>query len=105
MHSFRPLHQLSLGDQFVFLERANEFAHIVFDRVPARVELAADRLYDVRLGRPALEKFQNSRPHRIQVEHLSLLDVEYDRAILPVRAPNSIRHSEHGLAPPARFIS
>jgi hypothetical protein len=35
-------------------------------------------------------------PNWIQVEHLSLMDVEHDRPILPVCAPNSIRDSVQG---------
>ena len=44
-----------------------------------------------------LKKFQNPRPNRIQVEHLSLMDIEHDRAILAVCASNSIRDSVQGL--------
>lgn len=49
MHSFRLLDQLTLGDQFVFLERANELAYVVLDHLPTRAELAADCVHDVRL--------------------------------------------------------
>jgi len=40
---------------------------------------------------PIFKKFENSRSDGVQVEHLSLLDIEHDRTILTVRAPNSIR--------------
>ena len=54
-------------------------------------------VHDVRLCRSTLKKFQNPRPNRIQVEHLSLMDIEHNRAILAVCASNSIRDSVQGL--------
>ena len=100
---FHSFHQLALGDQFVFLKGSDEFAHVVLDNLPTCAELAADHVHDVCLCRSTLKKFQNPRPNRIQVEHLSLMDIEHDRAILAVCASDSIRDSVQGLAPLLRF--
>ncbi len=81
------------------LQRFDEFTHITFDSFAAGIELAADHIHDIGLRRPFFKKLENPRSNEIQVEHLALLDIEDDRAILSVRAANSIRDSVHRLAP------
>jgi len=87
---FHSFFELTLGDQFVFLEGSDEFAHVVLDSLSICAKLAADCVHDVRFRQSTLEKFQDPRPNGVQVEHLPLMDIEHDRSILAVCAPNSI---------------
>jgi hypothetical protein len=90
---------LGLRNQLVLPERRDEFAHVVLDNFAAGAEFVTDHIHNLRLGSPTLHKFKNPRPDAIQVEHLALLDVQNDCAILSVRTANSSGNSVHGLAP------
>lgn len=79
----------------MLLQRFDEFTYITFDSFSAGIEFAADHIHDVGLRRPFFKKFENPLPNEIQVEHLALLDIEDDRAILSVRAANSIGDPVH----------
>lgn len=72
--------------------------YVVLDVLVPGAEFAADRGDDFRLGRAVFKEFKNLGSNDIQVEHLTLLDVQDDGAILPVRAAYSVRHSVHRIS-------
>ena len=85
--------------QSVLPERFDKVAHVVLDYFRAGIEFMADHFHDLRFRCPTLEQFENPRPNAVQVEHLTLLDVQNDGPILSVCAANSFGNSIHQFAP------
>jgi hypothetical protein len=92
-HGFGPslgLHSSpAFFDETIFVQGLEELLYIVLGTVPFNAELLNDRINDLCLRSPAFEKFQDSRADEVEVEHLSLPDIQDNGAILAVRAADA----------------
>ena len=68
----------------MLLEGYDELAHVAFGDFPAYFEFLADFVDDGGFGCPGLKKFEDPGPDEVEVEHLALLDIQDDGAILTV---------------------
>jgi hypothetical protein len=84
-----------LFDQTIFPQCLEERVYIVFSKMPADAKLSDDLVDDFWLGRPVFEEFENSRSDEVEVEHLTLSDVEDDGTVLAVGAAHCVRNSIH----------
>jgi hypothetical protein len=84
-----------LFDQVTLLQGLEKLPHIVLGKVPANAELSADLIDNPRLGGSALEKFEDSRPNKVEVEHLTLPDIQHYCAVFVVRAAHCVGNSVH----------
>jgi hypothetical protein len=73
----------------VFFEALQEFANIAFDNVAANTEFVADFLDHLAFRATALQHFEDFRAHKIEREHLTVMDVENDSPVAAVSAPHS----------------
>jgi hypothetical protein len=77
------------------MKTGNEFLHVVLDYGAICLKLPTDLIDDGRFRRSAFEEFKDARPDRIEVEHLTLLDVENYGSILVMGTANGIGDSVH----------
>jgi hypothetical protein len=73
----------------VLFEALQEFSNVAFDNVLANTEFAADFLDHLGFGATALQHFKDFGSHKIEGEHLPVLDVENDCTVGVVSAPHS----------------
>ena len=69
--------------------------YIVFSKMPADAELSNDFIDNLWLRGPFFEECENSRSDEIEVEHLTLPDIEDDCAVLAVCAAHCVGDSVH----------
>ena len=69
--------------------------YIVFSKMPADAELSDDLIDDFWLGRSVFEEFENSRSDEVEVEHLTLSDVEDDCTVRAVGAAHCVGNPVH----------
>jgi hypothetical protein len=84
-----------LFDQTIFPQCLQEDVYIVFSKMPADAELSDDLIDDFWLGRSVFEEFENSRSDEVEVEHLTLSDVEDDCTVRAVGAAHCVKNSIH----------
>jgi hypothetical protein len=77
-------------EQVMLLQGCDELAHVTFSDVPAYFEFLADFVDNGGFGCPDLKKFEDPGPDEVEVEHLSLLDIQDNRAVLTVRAADAL---------------
>jgi hypothetical protein len=77
-------------DQMMLLHACNKIPNITFGDVSAYFEFPADFVDDGGFGCPGLKKLEDPGPDEVEVEHLSLLDIQDNGAILTVRAADAL---------------
>jgi hypothetical protein len=77
-------------EQVMSLQGFDELADVAFSDAPAHFEFLADFVDDGGFGCPGLKEFEDSGPDEVEVEHLALLDIQDNGAILTVRAANAL---------------
>ena len=77
-------------EQVMLLQACDELAHVTFSDIPAHFELLADFVDDGGFGCPGLKKLEDPGPNEVEVEHLSLLDIQNNGAILTVCATDAL---------------
>jgi hypothetical protein len=77
-------------EQMMLLEGYDELAHVAFGDFPAYFEFLADFVDDGGFGCAGLKKFEDPGPDKVEVEHLSLPDIQDNRAIPAVRAADAL---------------
>jgi len=60
-----------LFDQGTLLQFLEKFRNIVLSKVPTNAEFPADLIDNRSFGGTVLEKFEDSRPNQVEVEHLT----------------------------------
>jgi hypothetical protein len=73
----------------VLFEALQEFTNVAFDNVLANLEFAADFLDHLGFRASALQHFKDFGAHKIEGEHLSVMDVENDCTVGVVSTPHS----------------
>ena len=73
----------------MLFQRLNEFPDVVFGDISDYCEFLADFVDDGGLARSRLKKAKDLRADEVEVEHLALLDIQDNGAILAVRAANT----------------
>jgi hypothetical protein len=68
----------------MLLQRSEKFSHVVLGDIFRNPELVTDLAGDVLFAGSGLQQFQNPRSNDIEVEHLTLTDVEHNCAIPPM---------------------
>jgi hypothetical protein len=77
-------------EQMMLLQALDELSHVALSDLPVHVEFLADFVDDGGFGCPGLKKFEDPGPDEVEVEHLSLLDIQDNGAILTVRAADAL---------------
>ena len=73
----------------VLFEALQEFVNIAFDNVASNTEFVADFLGHLAFRATALQHFEDFGAHKIEREHLTVMDVENDSPIAAMSAPHS----------------
>ena len=73
----------------MLFEALQEFTNVAFDNVVANTEFAADFLDHLGFRASALEHFKDFGAHKVEGEHLPVMDVENDCTGAVVSAPHS----------------
>jgi hypothetical protein len=81
----------------VLFEALQEFTNVAFDNVSANTEFAADFIDHLGFGATALQHFKDFRTHKIEGEHLPVMDVENDSPVAVVSAPHSFGYLQQGV--------
>ncbi len=74
----------------MLLQGFNELTHVGSSDSRVHFEFLADFVDDGGFGCPGLKKFEDPGPNEVEVEHLSLLDIQDNGAILTVRTADSL---------------
>jgi hypothetical protein len=77
-------------EQVMSLQGFDELADVAFSDAPAHFEFLADFVDDGGFGCPGLKKFEDPGSDEVEIEHLSLPDIQDNRAILAVRAADAL---------------
>jgi hypothetical protein len=72
----------------VLFEALQEFTNVAFDNVAPNTEFAADFLDHLAFRATALQHFEDFGAHKIEREHLTVMDVENDPPVAVVSAPH-----------------
>ena len=73
----------------MLFEALQEFAKVAFDNFAANTEFAADFLNHLGFGATSIQHFEDFGAHKIEREHLAVMDVENDCPVAAVSAPHS----------------
>jgi hypothetical protein len=73
----------------VLFEAFQEFTNVAFDNFAANAEFDADFLDHLGFWATPLQHFENFGAHKIEREHLAVMDVENDCPVAVVSAPHS----------------
>lgn len=73
----------------MLFEALQEFANVAFDDIVTNTEFVADFLDHLAFRATALQHFEDFGAHKIEREHLTVMDVENDRPVAAVSAPHS----------------
>ena len=73
----------------VLFEALQEFTNVPFDNVVTNMEFSADFLDHLSFWATALQHFEDFGAHKIEREHLAVMDVENDCPVAVVSAPHS----------------
>jgi hypothetical protein len=76
----------------VLFEALQEFTNVTFDNVVANAKFPADFLDHLGFGATALQHFKDLGAHKIEGEHLPVMDVENDSPVAVVSAPHSFSY-------------
>jgi hypothetical protein len=81
----------------VRFETLQEFTNVAFDNVAANTKFAADFLDHLGFGPTALQHFKDFGAHKIEGEHLSVMDVKNDSPVAVVSAAHSFGYLQQGV--------
>jgi hypothetical protein len=87
--------KVSALNQLIFFQGPEEILDIILGKVPADTEFSNDLLNNLWLCRPAFDKFENARAYKIEVEHLTLPNIQHYGSILPMGAADAFWNSVH----------
>ena len=77
-------------EQVMLLQGFDELSHVASRDVPAHFEFLADFVDDGGFGCPGLKKLEDPGPDDVEVEHLALLDIQNNGAILTMCAADAL---------------
>jgi hypothetical protein len=86
-------------DKPVLFEALQEFTNVTFDNFGANAEFPAYFLDHPRFRATTLQHFEDFGAHKIEGEHLAVMDVENDCPVAVVSAPHSVDYLQHGFSP------
>ena len=81
----------------MLFEALQEFTNVAFDNVAANTKFAADFLDHLRFGATALQHFKDFGAHKIEGEHLPVMDVENHSPVAVVSTPHSFGYLQQGI--------
>jgi hypothetical protein len=81
----------------VLFEALQEFTNVPFDNVAANTEFAADVLDHLGFRATAFQHFEDFGAHKIEREHLAVMDVENDCPVAVVSASHSFGYFQQGV--------
>jgi hypothetical protein len=83
----------------VLFEALQKFTNVAFDNFAANTEFAANFLDHLGFRATSLQHFEDFGAHKIEGEHLAVMDVENDCAVAVVSAPHSFCYLQQGVPP------
>ena len=81
----------------VLFEALQEFTNVAFDNLVPNTKFAADFLDHLCFGATALQHFKDFGAHKIEGEHLPVMDVENDSPVAVVSAAHSFGYLQQGV--------
>ena len=81
----------------VLFEALQEFTNVAFDNVVANTKFTADFLDHLGFGATALQHFKDFGTHKIEGEHLPVMDVENNCPVTVVSAAHSFGYLQQGV--------
>src|SRR5258708_25143664 len=84
-------------DKLVLFEALQEFTNVAFDNVAANTEFAADFLDHLGFRAAALQHFEDFGAHKVEGEHVAVMDVENDCPVAVVSASHAFCYLQQGV--------